>query len=161
VMSEYGNIFGEQDILELIEQLNQDIEKVNNGNMRRAEAMLFSQAAALQAIFTNLSRRALKTEYVKNLETYLRLALKAQSQCRATLETLSNIKNPPVVYAKQANIAHGPQQINNSAAEPTARTEKNFSQPNELLEAQHGGETMDSGTTQTASGKNPAMATLD
>jgi hypothetical protein len=43
----------------------------------------------------------------------MRLALKAQSQCRATLETLSAIKNPPVVFARQANITNGPQQVNN------------------------------------------------
>jgi hypothetical protein len=30
----------------------------------------------------------------------------AQIQCRATLETLTAIKNPPVVFAKQANIAN-------------------------------------------------------
>jgi hypothetical protein len=37
------------------------------------------------------------------------LALKAQSQCRATLETLAAIKNPqPVAFVRQANIAHGP-----------------------------------------------------
>ena len=46
-------------------------------------------------------------------ETYVRLALKAQAQCRATLETLATIKNPPVVYARQANIAAGRQQVNN------------------------------------------------
>jgi hypothetical protein len=44
----------------------------------------------------------------------MRLALKAQSQCRATLEALANIKNPPVVIARQANFAAGPQQVNNS-----------------------------------------------
>jgi len=47
---------------------------------------------------------------------YLRLALKAQSQCRTTLETLAVIKNPaPVAFVRQANIAHGPQQVNNTA----------------------------------------------
>ena len=45
----------------------------------------------------------------------MRLALKAQGQCRATLETLATIKNPPVVFARQANIAQGPQQVNNTA----------------------------------------------
>jgi hypothetical protein len=42
----------------------------------------------------------------------MRMALKAQSQCRQTLETLATIKNPPVVFARQANIAQGPQQVN-------------------------------------------------
>jgi hypothetical protein len=39
-----------------------------------------------------------------------------------TLETLATIKNPPVVFARQANIAQGPQQVNNQmmpAAEPS------------------------------------------
>ena len=48
-------------------------------------------------------------EYLLATETYLRLALKAQSQCRATLETLAAIKNPPVIFAKQANVTTGPQ----------------------------------------------------
>jgi hypothetical protein len=46
-------------------------------------------------------------------DRYLRLALKAQSQSRATVETLATVKNPPVVYAKQANFAAGAQQVNN------------------------------------------------
>ena len=51
----------------------------------------------------------------------MRLALKAQGQCRATLETLAAIKNPPVVFARQANIAHGPQQVNNGVAPERAK----------------------------------------
>ena len=61
------------------------------------------------------------------------MAYKAQNQCRMTSETLSTIKNPPVVYAKQANIAHGPQQVNNGPSSAT-RTGENEKLPNELLE---------------------------
>jgi hypothetical protein len=35
----------------------------------------------------------------------MRLALRAQGQCRATLETLAVMKSPPTVFARQANIA--------------------------------------------------------
>jgi len=52
-------------------------------------------------------------EYIKAAETYMRLALKAQSQCARTIEVLAAMKNPPVVFAKQANISHGHQQVNN------------------------------------------------
>ena len=46
---------------------------------------------------------------MKNLDTYLKVALRAQSQCRATWEALGTIQNPPVMgYVRQANIAHGP-----------------------------------------------------
>lgn len=37
----------------------------------------------------------------------------AKRRCRATLETLAVIKSPPSVFAKQANMANGPQQVNN------------------------------------------------
>jgi hypothetical protein len=60
----------------------------------------------------------------------MRLALRAQNQCRATLETLAAIKNPPVVFAKQANIANGPQQVNNGVG-TAPRT-----QGNEILQTQ-------------------------
>jgi hypothetical protein len=47
-----------------------------------------------------------------NLDTYLKPALRAQSQCRATSEALPDIEHPPVMgYVRQASIAHGPQQV--------------------------------------------------
>jgi len=52
--------------------------------------------------------------YLEATETYLKLALRAQSQCRSTWEAVSAIKNPPVIgYAKQANFGVN-QQVNNS-----------------------------------------------
>jgi hypothetical protein len=35
------------------------------------------------------------------------MALKAQNQCRMTLEMLATFKNPPLILPKQANIARG------------------------------------------------------
>ena len=82
-----------------------------------SKTALKAQAHALQAIFMNLARRATTQEYMKHCETYLRMAMKAQNQCRMTLETLATIKNPPVVVARQANINNGgQQQVNNGTA---------------------------------------------
>ncbi|GAM53230.1 hypothetical protein EBME_1693 [bacterium endosymbiont of Mortierella elongata FMR23-6] len=117
-----------------------------------------AQAQALQSIFMNFSRRALCQESQKNLESFFRMAMKAQNQCRMTLETLATIKNPPVVFAKQANIAHGYQQVNNSIA-PLAHAEKLTIQSNELLEQQHE-QRLDTRATGTATGFDSAMATL-
>ena len=77
---------------------------------KHVEAMLSGQASALQAMFVRLSERAMEQTLMPNLEGFMRLALRAQSQCRATLETLAVLKNPPVVYAKQANVTTGPQE---------------------------------------------------
>jgi len=123
----------------LVEQINE----VHNGSMKRPEAILLSQAHTLDALFNNLAGRAQGQEYIKNQDSYLRLAFKAQAQCRATLEALAAIKNPPVIFAKQANISNGHQQINNGV--PVPRTEENKNQHNELLEHTHG-ERLDSRT---------------
>ena len=92
----------------------------------------------------------------------MRIALKAQSQCRATLETLAQIKNPPVVFARQANIAQGPQQVNNGmtpAGEPRAGAGETEKPQNKLLEAQHG-ERVDFGAPGAAVGSDPELATV-
>lgn len=99
--------------------------------------------------------------YLGACETYLRLALKAQSQCRTTLETLAVIKNPaPVAFVRQANIGHAVQ-VNNAAAPGSegSRAREIESEQSKLLEAQHG-ERLDTGTAGTASGADPAMATV-
>ena len=91
-------------------------EAVNRGDLSEAERMLNGQAVALNAIFNELARRAANNmgTYLGTTESYLRLALKAQVQSRATVEALAEMKNPhPVAFVKQANIAHGPQQVNN------------------------------------------------
>jgi hypothetical protein len=160
VVVEYGKTFGEQDVSALIEQLRSKFDQVKSGDLGQCESMLVGQAVALQSIFVNLARRAARQEYLKQHETFLRLALKAQNQSRMTLETLAEIKNPPVVFAKQANIAHGHQQVNNGASTPVSHAEKNITQQNELLEVQNGSTILDTRATGTAAAVDTAMATL-
>ncbi len=99
--------------------------------MTRAEAMLLSQAHTLDALFNSLVVKGLDQTHMPQYESFLRLAYKAQSQCRSTLQTLSDIKNPSVVYARQSNITNGNQQINNGVPAPRMQENKNYS--NELL----------------------------
>jgi hypothetical protein len=103
--------------------------------------------------------RSIAATITANLEGFMRMALRAQNQCRATLETLATIKNPPVVFAKQANINQGSgnQQVNNGTPAPASHAQKNIIQPNELLEVQHGGETLDTSATGTTIRKNQAV----
>lgn len=109
-------MYGDTDLTEAVAVIREKAAKVQAGDLSEAEAMLTAQATALDAIFTEMARRAAINmgEYLTAAERYMRLALKAQSQCRTTLEALAEIKNPrPVAFVKQANIAHGPQQVNN------------------------------------------------
>lgn len=156
----FADIAGEQHGQTLAEEIGLQILQVTKGDMREPERMLMGQALALQAIFANLANRAAinMSEHLEATDRYMRLALKAQAQCRATLETLATIKNPPVVIARQANVTTGPQQINNGMVAPS-RAREIETKPNELLEANHG-ERMDTGAAGTASGADPAMAAL-
>jgi len=140
----------------LVEVLSSQIDKVYDGDMRRPEAMLLAQAHTLDELFNTLARRAHERETVSSCETHLRLALKAQSQCRSTLEALAAIKNPPVIFAKQANISNGHQQINNGAPTPATHTEEIKNQPNELLEHTDG-ERLDTRATGKTIGVNSEL----
>ena len=157
---DYNKAFGEMSINTLVVDLGKQCELANKGDLSRAEALLMAQAHTLDAIFHMLARRAAHVEYLNQLDVNLRLALKAQSQCRATLETLAAIKNPqPVAFVRQANISHGPQQVNNAGTAETPRAGDSKNQPNKVLEHQHG-ERLDFGTTRTAGGADSAMETV-
>ena len=135
-MLEFANIVGEQTPDDLIEELRTRIKAVNDGEMEGVEAMLMGQAIALQAIFANFANRAAlnSDKHLQSTETYMKLGLRAQSQCRATLETLATIKNPPLVYAQQANVTTGPQQINNGVVRDIESGQSKLSmEENELL----------------------------
>lgn len=124
---EAKTVFGEQmDVPALMKQLRDQAAAANRGDLSQAEAMLMNQATALQSLFTRLTEQGLAQLHMPNLEGFMRLALRAQSQCRATLETLAAIKNPPIVYARQANVTTGPQQINNGV--PSQAGEKEIVQ---------------------------------
>jgi hypothetical protein len=161
-LKEYGKCYGELDLSGMIDSLTEQTSAAIDGDLTRGEAMLTAQAHSLDAIFNTLARGAIKAEYMDSLDRYLKLALRAQSQCRATWEALAAIKNPPMVgYVKQANIAHGHQQVNNaqSSATETPRARENESSQDKLLEEKHG-ERLDTRATGAAGRADPAVATL-
>jgi hypothetical protein len=157
-MMQPKNLADDIDTPTLLATLRDHAAVVQSGDLTHAEAMLINQASSLQALFARLTERAMEQTQMPHLEGFMRIALRAQSQCRATLETLAAIKNPPIVYARQANVTTGPQQINNSMAAPTRAREIETVQTqlsggiNELLS--------DTGTSGNASRVNPALETL-
>lgn len=165
-LMDYNKAFGELSINTLVADLVKQCELSNNGDLSRAEALLTTQAHTLDAIFHKLARKATHVEYLNQFDVNLRLALKAQSQCRATLETLAAIKNPqPVAFVRQANIAHGPQQVNNAGNFATctraqARVRETENPQSKLLEESNG-ERLDIGTTGAASGNDPALEPVE
>ncbi|MBW7833308.1 MAG: hypothetical protein H3C29_08835 [Simplicispira suum] len=166
VTSYQGNLIGNNlDLGELISGLRRSCERVNGGNLSELEDMLVSQATALQTMFASLARRAAAQEQLRQYEAFMGLALKAQAQSRATISALVDLKFPrQATFVKQANIAHGPQQVNNGTTTPggTAHAEKPQCQPNELLEDQsHGSANLDTRATPAPAGCHPEVATLE
>jgi hypothetical protein len=151
----------------LVGELTRHVNDVKAGNMNRPETILLTQAHTLDMIFHSLAGRAGANvgTHRDAAESYLRMALKAQAQCRATLETLAEIKAPrSTQFIKQQNVANQ-QQVNNGAAAngsgtPAHAHGKNNPNPsNELLEEQHG-ERLDSRATSPAIGINSQMQTV-
>lgn len=141
---------GQLSITECCDALEDLGKAANAGDLKGAERMLVAQAAALNAIFGEMARRAGANMGVHThaADMYMRLAFKAQSQCRTTIETLSEMKNPRVVIARQANISNGPQQVNNGVATQAGSME---TPPNELLkDMTHEGNGLDAGAACTS-----------
>ena len=166
------SMFPDIDLSELIDDLKTKVEKVQSGDMTAMEAMLVGQAHSLQTIFVSLARKASNQEYLKNYGMFMSLALKAQSQSRATIQALVELKYPKQTnFVKQANIANGHQQINNNVpvadynvtntrAPAHAPAKEINNQSNELLEVNNGSQTMVGRTAQTTIHKHKAMATV-
>ncbi|MFT7245380.1 MAG: hypothetical protein ACI82A_002748 [Candidatus Azotimanducaceae bacterium] len=117
---------GTRDLTELAAELQAQTKAVSEGDLSRGEAMLTSQPHTLDAVFNKMARMALSTNHLNQMESYMKLALRAQNQARTTWEAVSRLQNP-AVYLRQTNIAHN-QQVNN---QPTKAQ-------NELLEQKHG-----------------------
>jgi len=162
-MQSFGKSYGELDLMALIKATQVQIQAVHDGDMQRTEELLITQAHTLDAMFNVLAQHGIKSDTTTNLESYLKLSLKAQAQCRSTLEALAEIKNPRTTsFVGQQNVGLN-QQINNSnTPDPQASTcaqtsarGKNKKQPNELLtkEVDHG-TTLDSSRKGKTGGTN-------
>ena len=73
------------------------VQAVREGVLSGPEAMLVGQATALNAIFAEMARRGQAALGRPGIaaERYLRLAVRAQAQCRATVRALSDMANRP------------------------------------------------------------------
>ena len=87
--------FGELSVTGLYEALGEHIAAAKGGDLASQRAVLAGQSFALNSIFTEFARRAALNmgEYINAAERYMRLALKAQAQSRATIEALDRLAN--------------------------------------------------------------------
>lgn len=98
----------------LAHELVKGLKRFHFGDISGVENGLLSQANTLNQIFHIFTRRGCREGSWEYREMEFRIAFRAQSQYRATLATLAAIRNPArVAIVNHANIANGPQQVNN------------------------------------------------
>ncbi len=156
------NDFGEAiklDIATTREIMEAVSKEVNNGNLSSLEEMLTCQAYSLQTLFMTMASKVSGTANAEHIELLSKLALKAQNQCRTTVATISEMKNPKrAMFVKQLNQANQMQVNNASDAKPEIQ-KKNTKPANELLEQTHG-ERLDTRTTSETIGNDDAIKTV-
>lgn len=137
-----AKFYPDADVGEVGTKLAEQTIKVWDGDLDTAEEMLVGQAHVLQAIFNTMAIRMQNAEYISQMESYGKLALRAQNQCNRTLKTLLEYKNPKrATFIKQQNNLQINQAEKNSEKEVLA---------NELLEENHDAR-LDTGKAREAS----------
>ena len=128
------------DMMTLAEVTREQVKAIAGGDLSMLEGMLLSQATALQAMFFDLAIRAKMQDRFDGIQTMTTLALKCAAQSRQAIVALAELRMPKsVMFAKQANVSGGHQQINNGVAAlaSPARAEELQDRPNELSGADH------------------------
>lgn len=151
LLNDKGSIPNDLVSLHYTKELMEEVfKKVKDGDLTIAEEILTSQAVALNVAFNSFSMRAGRQQDVTTIKMFLQLALKAQNQCRSTLDSLRELKQPSgTQFIKQANITQN-QQINHGLIPA-----KNLNTQNELLEGSN--ERMDRGEKTQAKRVNSTM----
>jgi hypothetical protein len=99
-------------------EINKHSKALASGDMSQVENMLFSMSHTLQSTFSHYLQLASATSNVNTADSLIRIALKAQNQCRQSLATLGDLKNPKrATFIKQQNNLL--QQINKENSEKT------------------------------------------
>ena len=100
-------------ITETANLLGDELVKAVGGDITMAIRILASQAISLDAMFTELARRSAANmgQHLDAMERYMRLALKAQSASRSTLETLARLHQPREQTVRHLHVNDGGQAV--------------------------------------------------
>jgi hypothetical protein len=108
-----GDSFEHPGLMDYVHHVLKVGDKAEAGDLAIASRLLASQAITLDSMFTEMARRTALNmgEYIDAAERYGRLALKAQSNCRATLETLAKLHQPREQTVRHVHVNEGGQAV--------------------------------------------------
>jgi hypothetical protein len=100
-------------LTQTIAALEEEVGTASGGDPGLASRILASQAVTLDTLFTEMARRSALNfgQYPEAIERYMRLALKAQANCRAKLEALARLHQPREQTVKHVHVNQGGQAV--------------------------------------------------
>jgi len=110
MMKNTGETLALMDCAKFVEQRASD---AIGGDLSFASAMLASQAISLDTMFSEFARRAASTmgQFPDATERYARLAMKAQTGSRATIEALAKLHQPREQTVRHVHVGQGGQAV--------------------------------------------------
>jgi len=135
--------------------VEETLSKVKSGNLEDLEAILVNQVYVLNGLFNqlvmqgkaSLNEPAVMRSLPNHPKTMLNVALKAQTQCRTTVQTIKELKNP-----KKTTFIKN--QLNNVKMELESRIEQ-------LEDTEHGSKKLDGGTEAKAISIDPEVEAVE
>ena len=108
--------FGDKETPNIIDAthiLAETLAKAQTGDKGGTSRLLAAQAATLDSIFAEMARRSAMNlgKYPDAADRYMRLALKAQTACRTTLESLAKLHQPREQTIRHVHVAEGGQAV--------------------------------------------------
>jgi hypothetical protein len=99
--------------MDFVDHVKAEAARVESGDIAIVSKMLTAQAVALDAMFSEFSRRAVMNmgQYIDAAERFSRLAFKAQSNCRTTLEAVAKLHQPREQTVRHVHVNEGGQAI--------------------------------------------------
>ena len=80
-------------IARTVAAIDDSLAKIKADDLTAVESMLAGQAAALEVLFNEYAKRAARTDYHAPIHMCLGFALRAQAQCRVTVQSLAQLKD--------------------------------------------------------------------
>lgn len=108
-----GKLPGEPRFDDYAHAIHDKADETAKGDLAAASEMLTAQALTLDTIFTEMARRSILNmgDYLDASERYMRLALKAQANSRATLEALAKLHQPREQTVRHVHVNDGGQAV--------------------------------------------------
>lgn len=137
--------------------------RVQEGDLSDLELILVGQAVALSTMGMDMIVRARKSGTTDAVNTLAAAGMRAIAHSRAAIDSLVNLKHPrSATFIKQANVAHGAQQINNNEGAPSSRVPAHEAvAPNGLLLEENASQTLEPRAARRAGGRNQTMEAME